>query len=503
MKHSIIIPYQHSEERLPLLYACLEKLTSLYNFEICIHEVGSESNLNLSSKYKYLFTEYSGVFHRAWVINRGVKELATGDMLILMDADLIITPEWIREIIPCRKLSIGWGRLSSLNDEGTAKYLKTKYIDKDLIERTRTPSMGSAAGGAMIIPSNLFHKIKGIPEDFFGTWGGEDNAFWAKLKSFGYEIGKLTSEIFHLNHSPSTPRIREVQRKIFPMLHWNTSQWKEYNRVIGDGWGAENSDFLDLPSIEYISSIEGPKLTLAMLSWLRYDKLINTLTSHLETITVPVNLVLMVQGVEKLNKDQKRNIRELADEFDGTDIFFTQGNIGTGPARKILLARALRRFYTPYINLSDDDTTYIDGAIESALDLLDDDPTIGVVGIRHKSKIFKLDSYLNPTTFNASDAEENIEYVDAVGSATAIIRREIFDLCNIDPTYIVGEWDIDLFLQARSVGWKIVNYKTVSEEGAINDWGGSNEYKRARMNRKEINNSVKYFKEKWGLNRAL
>lgn len=505
MKYSIIIPYQHSEERLPLLYACLECLVSLSNntFEICIHEVGSTRKLELTDKYKYLFTKYTGVFHRAWAINRGVKELSTGDMLVLMDADLIVTKSWIREILSCTKLSIAWGKLSFINKKGTDKYTKLKYIDKDLIEKTKSPSMGSAAGAAIIVPKDLFYQVKGIPEDFIGSWGGEDNAFWAKLKSFDNKIGRFKSEIFHLDHIPSTLRVAKIQRKVFPMFYWTKAQWEEYINMLDNSWGLSNPSINDTPSINYISSVKSPKLTFAMLSWLRYDKLINTLISLKETLTISANMVIMVQGSERLDKTQRRTIRDLADKFASSDVYFTLGNIGTGPARENLVNRALKRFHSPYINLADDDTTYTESSIESAISLLDQDMSIGVVGIRYKSSIYRLNSHLDPTTFHVVKAEKPIEYVDSTGSASAIIRRDVFNLCKIDPTYIIGEWDIDLFIQARSVGWKIVNYQDSPKMKVINDFGGCPEYNRTRVDRSGINNSVRYFKNKWGLKMAL
>ena len=503
MNYSIIIPYQHSEERLPLLHACLSNLVHLSNnlFEICIHEVGPEKSLNLPNKYKYHYTEFKGVFHRAWAINRGVRKLATSNILVLMDGDLIVTSEWVEAIKSCSNLSVGWGKLHLLNESGTHQYLRTKYIDNELVYKKKSPSMGSAAGAVTVIPKDLFFQVKGIPEDFAGSWGGEDNAFWSKMIRLGHKLGRLKGSIYHLHHSPSTPRVRAIQSKIFPMIHWTETQWKEHIKVTGDNWGRSNYNLHQEPTIPYISSINSPKLTFAMLSWLRYDKLVATLKSLKETLTIPVNMVIMVQGTENLEQKQRRNIRELAYKFKSNDVFFTKGNIGTGPARRVLLARALRRFYSPYINLADDDTDYTPGSVEAALDLLDSDYSIGIVGIRYKTNIYRLNSQIHPTALLPEKATQNLEYVDCTGSASAFIRREVFNQCKIDPVYKIGQWDLDLFLQARATGWKIVNYQAFKEMRANNNFGGCPEYRRARMNRKGIRNSVARFKQKWGLSR--
>ena len=504
MKHSIIIPYQHSKERLPLLHACLESIVNSSNnqFEICIHEIGLKKELTLPSKYKYLYTEFGGIFHRAWALNRGVKELSTGDYIVLMDGDLIVNHQWAEQILSCTVPSVGWDRLSILNASGTKHYLKTKHIDRSKIERTKTPSMGRAAGAVTVIPRDTYFQVGGIPEDFAGSWGGEDNAFWTKMIKLGYKFSRVKGEILHLNHTHSTPRVYNIQRKVFPMFHWKRHQWNRYISHVANNWGLKNPKKASTPSPDYISSVGSPKLTFAMLSWLRYDRLIETLKSLKDTLTVPVNIVIMVQGSERLSKHQRRTIRELAFNFHSSDVFFTKGNIGTGPARAALIKRTLNRFHSSYINFADDDTTYSKGSIEAAIELLDSDPSIGIVGIRYKPRIYKLNSHINPTVLEASNAETSLEYVDCTGSASAIIRREVFDLCKVDPYYSIGQWDLDLFLQARSIGWKIVNYQAFRGMKANNNWGGDAEYKAARLNRRGILRSVKYYKEKWGLERS-
>lgn len=199
LDYSIIIPYQHLEEREQIFYACLENLMSFYKgFEICIHETGDEPHLTVPPRCKYLFTEYSDVFHRAWAINRGVIELSTKKMLVLMDGDLIVDGAWINELLQCDYPSAGWGRINWLSEEGTEKYLKTKVIDSTEFNRTRTPSRGAAAGAITVVPRKVFLDICGIPEDFIGSWGGEDNAFWSKLVQMGYQFKSFDCEVTHL-----------------------------------------------------------------------------------------------------------------------------------------------------------------------------------------------------------------------------------------------------------------------------------------------------------------
>ena len=504
-KVSIILPYQHLDERYGIFYAFLSNLTSLVGnrAEICIHEVGPKRHLYLPEKFKYLYTRYSGIFHRAWVLNRCVKKLSTGSMLVLMDTDLIMNEDWVNEILHCTTQSIAWNKLHLLSTKATQKYIDSKYIDHSEIKQTKSPSMGSAAGAAMIVPRKLFYDLSGIPEDFLGSWGGEDNAFWAKLTHLGHKISIFKSEIYHLDHPPSTPRVTSIQRKVIPMLQWKKVQWIEYIKLVGNIWGNLNPETYSSPDISTVTQSANIPLTLAMLSWLRYDKLINTLESLHKTLTIPINLCIMVQGDENLTTQQRREVRFLANKFEGSDVFFTKDNIGTGPARIKLIERALNKFNTPYINFADDDTTYTSGSVESAIELLNSDYSIGVVGIRYKDKGYVLDSQFKPFDLKPIELTQSIEEVDCTGSASAIIRREVFDLCKIDPFYIIGYWDLDFFLQARHIGWRIVNYQSGDSIGAINNWGGSPEYRKARTNKEKILLGRKHFKSIWMLRNTI
>lgn len=423
-------------------------------------------------------------------------------MLVLMDGDLVVTDEWVKEVLSCRHPSAGYGRINWLSEEGTALYLKSKHIDRNLFNRSRTPSRGGAAGGVTIVPREIFYSLSGIPEDFIGSWGGEDNAFWSKLVQMGHNFRSLTCTITHLHHSKTTPQIRVIQKKALPMFYWNRLQWEEHIKQSSESWGARTPS--EPPeSFEFLAEKSDAKLTIAMLSWIRPDKLVQTLTSLDEILTIPVNLTLMVQGSETLSLVQRRVIKELASRFYRSDVFFTKGNIGTGPARSHLINRAMTRFHTPFYNFGDDDTTYVKGSIEAAIKLMEEDYSIGVVGIRYKPNIYRAHRTIYPRYIELVKATSSIEYVDSTGSASAIIRREVFDLCEVDSKYKIGQWDLDLFLQARSVGWKIVNYQAFGGMRAINNWGGSPEYRAGRMNRKEINKSINRFKQKWGLLKAI
>jgi len=244
--YSFLIPYMHEKGRFILLKKCLEKLKKLEiiskdNIQICIHEVGYRRGLDddFVKDYTYLYTKFKGLFNRAWVINRGIREMATGEILILMDGDLITNAGWLKEIFNCNYPAVAWGTIFFLNKNNTKKYIDTGQIDTQNYRKRRVPNILGAAGGATFIPRKIFFDLKGIPEVFAG-WGGEDNIFLSKLNAYGYPTMKFRSTLYHLFHSHRTKGgDRNIVKKCQYIFKWNKQQWMEYNERIGDNWGKQ------------------------------------------------------------------------------------------------------------------------------------------------------------------------------------------------------------------------------------------------------------------------
>lgn len=241
-KISVVIPYQHSEEREPLLKMCLRTLPDLvdYNIEVCVHEMGKQRLLHLGSQVKYAFTRFEGEFDRARALNIGVKKLASGEMLALIDGDLLFPRMWIYELIQADQPSVAWGKIKYLSLAGTELYRWYGRINDDYVWKTVEPKVRCAAGGATFIPQKLFYEVGGIPEEVENKWGGEDNLFWAKLKAFGYPFKTFRSIVYHLWHERTTPKMTEDKLKVVRgMIEWPPEKWKQRVKVVGTRWGDE------------------------------------------------------------------------------------------------------------------------------------------------------------------------------------------------------------------------------------------------------------------------
>jgi GT2 family glycosyltransferase len=265
---------------------------------------------------------------------------------------------------------------------------------------------------------------------------------------------------------------------------------KEINRLI-KMW-----DGFDRNSLEKIYSVDKPIISLVMLSWLRFDKLIKTLNHFTDTVKIPLNIALRIQGSEKLKKVQRKKIAQAIDKFEDSFISFREQNHGSGEPRWEMLQEA-KKFNTPYIMFTDDDMLFPRGSIEAKLSILNS-----------KKKLGACASWCSPGYTAWNVVGKNIlprqprppfDYVDAMGSATTIMKSKVFEKCDYDKKYYVGWGDFDLCMQLRQNNWKCA-ILALSELKAINDVKDDPpEYRQTRYNKKYAEKSSKRFLSKWGI----
>jgi len=292
-KISIIIPYMFNGDRWELFELCIRNLHNLIKnddtIELVIHETGPIRALNdgwiEEFNILYEFTRWDDVFHRGWSLNYAAKHIATGDLFVFMDADLFIDKQWLKSIKKCNTVSVGWSEMVNLNKSGTTKMLSNSIISitKSDIDRVRKPSVFSAAGGINVYPKEVFYRIKGWCEDYYGTYGGEDNSTFLKLQNFGYVMNVVKAKVFHLHHSHTT--LKHPRRFIIFNQHklFDKQKWMQYVDNIKI-WGDEK------PLIEICDKklkILWCKIDTSNRVAGHYDDLLSVLTSecHVDTIT--------------------------------------------------------------------------------------------------------------------------------------------------------------------------------------------------------------------------
>jgi len=517
--YSIIIPFMYNGDRFPLFEASIKCLHIYFKdnskVEIIIHETSSKRYLTneFIQKYnlKYIYSEWNEVFHRAWALNIPAKYMAIGDVFVFFDADLIVTDEWVNELLKCNSIMIGWGKMMNLTKKSTEYYLKNGEILNNF-QRTRIPEPNGAAGGINILPRKVFFDICGWDETFRGTYGGEDNALNLKLQSLGYikcNTRTITncfeSSVYHLYHNHETTRISTLLDTYKKVRGYSKIDWK--NKIKSSNWGDpveksliwNNCFFIDNFILNNMKSSKKPIITICMVSYRRINTLLKTL-NRLSTFNISINLLIWVNKYENFTDDQINEIQNICEKLYFYKIIFCDENIGAGKPRNILL-KLSKELDTEYVVITDDDMYYNNEdelLIGSSLLTQDYYSEYGSIGLWCHPEPSEI--HIKNKELRNYKIRKGFFDVDALGAATMTIRKDIIDDdCNIDPEYFIGWEDFDFSLQIKKKGYKIGllcddRWKPINLSPT-----GDEIYKKDRYNEIEIKKSTNRFISKWNI----
>ena len=246
---SIMIPFAANGDRGRIFMAVVRHLSALikgHDIELCVHESSPCRHLTddfiKEHNLKYVFTRWTEVFHKSWNLNVIAKYVATGDYFVIYDGDLLVDNAWLKQLKEKASeyyCGYGWTSIKYLCDGETSKFIEYgKYPVNPSLVNIVYPNNQFAAGGINIISREDYFELKGWPEDFRGSWGGADNGFAAKTRTFGMQRSQhiFSDELYHLNHEHRTYK-QDTRFTISDMLdRFNKDEWRMHmeNLVWGD-----------------------------------------------------------------------------------------------------------------------------------------------------------------------------------------------------------------------------------------------------------------------------
>jgi GT2 family glycosyltransferase len=427
--------------------------------------------------------------------NQGM-EASKGRFILTLDNDQYISPRTTHALMNTEGDVIGvegW----SMDRGGWAFDIKDKR-----------GQLAYVGGGGMLVKKKVAEKIGYLSEEYAPAWFSDpDFCFKAMIEGLKVELC-YDSNIKHLGHKTIFKQTDFDHQKAWKRSHQLfKKKWGDFLEKRNSGselaadkliewWGGFNRESL----IQVLDSKE-ILVTFLGLSWLRYLKLVTCLENNARNTKIRARLLLQVQGNETLSEQDKKTILGLSKKIDENyEVFFTDGNKGTAGPRKWIVDYFFKGNPTKYVVMLDDDTTFPEYGIVAAISILEDDRSLGALGVYHKNIGYVID---RGTKFE-DDKVKNLKLsyglneVDILGSGHSVIRTKALKDTQIDEKYFVGLWDWDMFMQMREVGWK---FKTLMVPPliVINDKGGSPEYKKARRSGVERNIIVTHFKSKWNL----
>lgn len=141
-----------------------------------------------------------GPFNRSAAINVGAQ--GEWDALVILDADVILDPEPVREAVRFAAeeglMVLPFERRRMLNASGTQRILQGH---RGSWSRWIASTEYGRVSCCIVVPRALWEVVRGFDERFEG-WGGEDEAFYfACRESAG--VARLNGDLWHLHHAPS------------------------------------------------------------------------------------------------------------------------------------------------------------------------------------------------------------------------------------------------------------------------------------------------------------
>ena len=325
-------------------------------------------------------------------------------------------------------------------------------------------------------------------------------------------MSTFKTAVYHLHHDHITYK-DDLRFQLFEKFkNFNRNDWLNHLEKIGDNWGKpiNNCTLWDNIQINQETIINQdilqkminnpvPVLSLCIVSYRRWDTLIESLQSYLNT-KIPLNLFLWLNSYEDIPKESLQMIQELCNQFYYADITYCKINAGTGHSRNILLSRIYKETTTKYVMTSDDDILFkkpeeiLIGA--SILDNLLYNH-YGAIGIWCEPTYEAI--HIQNKIIQNYKPKQGFQEVDALGAATMTFRKEILKNCNTDPDYLIGLVDWDFSMQIKSKGWKLgllcdPYYKVINTAVKTDEI-----YKEARTNKSIKKQSKNLFYQKWGI----
>lgn len=152
----------------------------------------------------------SKLFCKSKAVNRAAQK-ATGDIFIVIDADVIFDPiliEKIASVIHLHPWIIPFKNAILLTEEATRRLIKEGLPAKERIKPEEIARSYLGKGQLMnVVKRECFEAVQGFDERFRG-WGLEDFAFRLALDTIAGKHFTLDEDIYHLWH----PRAKRNHR---------------------------------------------------------------------------------------------------------------------------------------------------------------------------------------------------------------------------------------------------------------------------------------------------
>lgn len=256
-------------------------------------------------------------------------------------------------------------------------------------------------------------------------------------------------------------------------------------------------------NISFINELNNPSnyvfnecVTVAMINYMREERLIKTLEYLLESSECKLDLVLQCQGLENIDVDTKLRIEDVCKKFNSYELNFTYGNIGTAIPRFNTTTRAFNK-NSNYILILDSDMDIPKWTIERLVGEHKKRSKYGVISCWCTPSYAKWE--IKNDKLISSNVTKGFHETAILGTGCAMVKRDVLKNCWFNTDLTIGFVDFHWCAEVRNNGW-LLGILAEENHKLNNDKSYNTEvYKKERFPWDEIERSRKIFFEKWGL----
>lgn len=309
---------------------------------------------------------------------------------------------------------------------------------------------------------------------------GNDNILCRKLEVFGYKLFpvQFNAPMWHMKHEKTTPKIWEIRKKMTDLSTYTKEQWISKLEKLGNNWGI------------------GQRIEIAMINYLREDKLIKCLNNIINKTKMPLYITLMLQNYENIDKSTLEKIEEVLNKFASYSLIKSEGNLGTGKPRYLTTSKTLKN-KADYTLIIDSDMMIEQWTIEALYKKISEEKNYSAISCWCRPNYFKY-KLLN----NCLQREKLIEgfyETDAMGTGCVIVKTECFKNAKFNENLFIGFIDFIWCMEMRKYNYRLgimcdKNYYILNDNSA-----NTQEYNKSRQNKEEIQKSREFVKNTYGI----
>jgi len=213
MNTSVIIPVFNQLSYTKICIESIKKNNSDIAYEIIVINNGSTDGTEEYLKQAgivYINNKENLGAAKAW--NQGIKQ-SKGDYLFIINNDIIVCKDWIKNLINIYNSEKNIGILSPATREGELNYDFDEY-SKKFIDKMKTIRQEGFFGWCIVIKKDRFEKT-GLFCEEFETGIGEDTDFFIRLKKYGYKNYITGATFVHHFGSRTLNDVKRLKGDIF------------------------------------------------------------------------------------------------------------------------------------------------------------------------------------------------------------------------------------------------------------------------------------------------